>query len=185
MTDSTFPSGGAAVPEPRVDELIAQLSASRKILYDAVNSVRPELRGMRPGEDRWSVAEILEHLIRVETAIAGLVRAAAASEDPVPEEEFNSVGREVVLDRSTKVQSTEGSRPTGTLGWTEALAGLASSRRAMEGAVRLAGVAGLARMRAPHPLFGVLDGEGWVSFVGSHEERHAEQVREVGAALAG
>jgi hypothetical protein len=36
----------------------------------------------------------------------------------------------------------------------------------------------------PHPALGVLDGYQWLAFVGTHELRHANQIREIGEALA-
>lgn len=36
----------------------------------------------------------------------------------------------------------------------------------------------------PHPIFGMLDLYEWVHFIGAHDRRHAEQVRELAAHFA-
>ena len=38
-------------------------------------------------------------------------------------------------------------------------------------------------VQAPHPVFGALDMYQWLLFVGAHEGRHADQIREIGEAL--
>ena len=43
----------------------------------------------------------------------------------------------------------------------------------------------LSQVEHPHPIFGPLNLYQWVAFVGAHEARHAAQIREVGAQLAG
>jgi hypothetical protein len=35
----------------------------------------------------------------------------------------------------------------------------------------------------PHPVLGVIDAYQWFIFIGSHEARHAEQIREIATAL--
>src|SRR5688572_32743529 len=52
------------------DELIAHLHQNRATLRQAVDSIPASLRERRPGADRWSVAEVLEHLAIVEKRLA-------------------------------------------------------------------------------------------------------------------
>jgi hypothetical protein len=47
---------------PRTEELLGQLDESRGVLRAAVDSVPSSLHETRPGPDRWSVADVLEHL---------------------------------------------------------------------------------------------------------------------------
>ena len=41
----------------------------------------------------------------------------------------------------------------------------------------------LDQVKKPHPVLGELDGYGWISFVASHEARHAAQIREISEQL--
>jgi len=58
---------------PRTEELLRHLDANRAVLHAAVDAVPPALRERKPGPDRWSVAETLEHLSRVEEGITRLL----------------------------------------------------------------------------------------------------------------
>lgn len=41
----------------------------------------------------------------------------------------------------------------------------------------------LGSVTAPHPVLGEIDVYQWLLFLGAHEGRHADQVREIGEAL--
>ena len=58
---------------PRTEELLRHLDANRAVLHAAVDAVPPALRETKPGPNRWSVAETLEHLSRVEEGITRLL----------------------------------------------------------------------------------------------------------------
>ena len=47
---------------PRIKELVEALDSRRAELTRAVNDLPTSARNRRPLEDRWSVAEVLEHL---------------------------------------------------------------------------------------------------------------------------
>ena len=65
---------------PRIEELIEFLGAHRRGVYEAVAAVPASLRDRKPAPDRWSVAEVVEHLAIVEQRVAALltVRVTAA-----------------------------------------------------------------------------------------------------------
>ena len=48
-----------------LDEVLPLLDNSRAVLKSAVDGVPENLRRTRPAHDRWSVAEVLEHLVKV------------------------------------------------------------------------------------------------------------------------
>ena len=74
---------------PRIQELIDFLAIHRREVHDAVAAVPPALRDRKPGPDKWSVAEVLEHLTMIERRVAALLtmQVAAAREKgvgPIP-----------------------------------------------------------------------------------------------------
>src|SRR6478736_855294 len=71
-------TGGPDV-DPRTAELSRRLAASRLDLENAVTSVPPAERSVSPGEGRWSVAQVLEHLSIVD---ASRPRTASAASQP-------------------------------------------------------------------------------------------------------
>src|ERR1043165_3721405 len=104
------------------EELLQHLDQSRAALRAAVDSVPPAHREQRPGLDRWSVAEVLEHLAIVERRIAGRLADAltaakqapsAAAGSSLPALDSMQVAR--LADRSQRFKTSEASEPRGGL----------------------------------------------------------------------
>src|SRR5260370_40990781 len=55
---------------PRIEEVLNYLDTERGALREAVELVSPEFRDQAPGPDRWSVAQVLQHLAIIEKRIA-------------------------------------------------------------------------------------------------------------------
>ena len=164
-------------------ELLAYLDEQRSVLRSAFESVPPELRNRPPAPERWSAANIVEHLAIVEARIATLLserieeaRAGLSAEtntDPI----LPTIDYKRMYDRSNRVKAPEFVLPTGldpASAWS-ALENAGSMMRAM--LVANDGLA-LSSVTHPHPRFGVLSVYQWVAFLGAHEVRHAEQIRE-------
>ena len=149
-----------------------------------------ELRGVKPAPDRWSVAEVLEHLALVETSIAKLIarRGAEARAAGVgPETETRTVlftlDSARVLDRRESITAHERVSPQGGLDADAAWAALSKAQGEMRDAV--IGVDGLAlgEITYPHRTLGTLDLYQWITFTATHEMRHIAQIREIAASL--
>lgn len=171
-----------------ISELLQYLDEQRAVLHAAVASVPADHHRTAPGEGRWSVANVLEHLAMVETRIATMLRpkiaeARAAEPSSVAASAAAPLDMARLIDRTRKIQSPPTSQPSGALDTTAALAALEQSRAAMRETVLAAEGAPLQAVVAPHPVFGPLDLGGWIRFVGGHEARHAAQIREIGDSL--
>jgi hypothetical protein len=55
----------------------------------------------------------------------------------------------------------------------------------MRSVMRAADGLKLTDVTMPHPVFGALNLYTWFAWVGSHEARHAAQIREIAAAVSG
>ena len=164
-------------------ELIAYLDAQRSVLKSAFESVPPGMRDRLPAPERWSAANIVEHLAIVEARISRLLSdrieetrpelsAATSNEAILPRIDYKRM-----YDRSTRVKAPETAIPTGldaASAWT-ALESAGSMMRAM--LIANDGLA-LSPVTHPHPRFGLLSVYEWIAFLGAHEVRHAEQIRE-------
>jgi uncharacterized damage-inducible protein DinB len=175
---------------PRLAELVQYAETQRAVLLAAVDLVPEGLRQQRATEDSWSVAEVLEHLHRVERGVARLFqhRLERASSDGVgAERETGSLMRSLDRFRLTRrdraIDAPEPVRPRGEYNAEQALAALTESRRALLTALRLGDGLALGELNFPHPLLGSLDLYQWVLFVGQHETRHAAQIQEIAQAL--
>lgn len=176
---------------PRTEELLRHLDTNRDVLSAAVTAVPATLREIRPAPDRWSVANVLEHLTRVEEQLTRLLshrlaEARAAGALP-PETRSSSVLESIdlgrILDRTSRVAASERVHPGG-MESAAALAGLERSRIALRALLESYDGLDLSGMTFPHPVLGVIDGYAWFAFIGAHEARHAAQIREIGQLVA-
>ena len=65
---------------PRLEEVLNYLDSERSALRDAVELVPARLRDQPPGPDRWSVAQVLQHLTPLHPAYHK-IKAHAANYD--------------------------------------------------------------------------------------------------------
>lgn len=175
---------------PRIGELLELLDETRASLMIAVSRVPEGARDRRASDGRWTVGEILDHLHRIDAGFARRIQkvVAEAKERGTPREtETSSVlgrlERSAVTDRSRRMEAPEIVRPAETARAAEALAALKASRAAVrDGLIAASGLA-LGTIVFPHVVFGQLDMYQWTLFLGWHEVRHAEQIREIAEAM--
>ena len=178
---------------PRTENILTHLEGTRATLHAAVDAVPSSLRETRPGPDRWSVAEVLEHLSRVEEQITRLLAAKLAEARTTgalgPEEETSRVTGPIdgglLLDRRRRITASERVLPIGEMDSATALAGLARTRASVRDLIISHDGLSLGVVSFPHPVLGVIDGYQWFAFIGTHEARHAAQIREIGTTLTG
>ena len=176
---------------PRTEQLLRHLDANRAELCAAVDAVPSQLREKRPTPDRWSVAEVLEHLVRVESGLTKLLtgrlaeaRAAGQLAEEPDTSPVASSYHGLMLDRSRLIVAGERVIPRGEMDSPSALVALTESRSKLRELIAAHDGLSIAVVSLPHPVFGPIDGYQWFLFIGSHEARHAAQIREIGAQLA-
>lgn len=174
---------------PALKEVLTRLDRSRATLRAAVEAVPEALRDQPLDAGRWSVAGVVEHVALVDARFSGFIsariaeaRAAEAAEE-VDDPPLLPPDLEVRLaDRSERRQAPDGLYPTGIsceAAWERAEATRAAFRDVLRGAEGIA----LSRVKQLHPRFGELSAYQWAGFLAVHESRHAEQIREIAAAL--
>jgi hypothetical protein len=171
---------------PRTREVFDYLVTARVHLEDAVRSVPDRARNARPAPDRWCLAEILEHLARVNESITRLIdtRVAAGREaglgtDPETTSILWTLDVARLLDRREKMEAPERIVPTGHMSAVAAWSALASADEALQRAVIGADGLALGSIAHPHRFLGPLNLYQWVAFAAAHEFRHAAQIREL------
>lgn len=168
---------------PITDELLAYLDEQRSVLKSAFESVPAELRNRQPAPERWSAANVIEHLAIVEARISRLLSerieearsslSGETSSGPI----LPTIDYKRMYDRSTRVKAPETAIPTG-LDATSAWRALENAGSMMRAMLRANDGLGLSSVTHPHPRFGPLSVYEWVAFLGAHEVRHAAQIRE-------
>ena len=164
------------------------LDAERAALLASVSRIPASLRARRPAPERWSVAEVLEHLARVERGVAKLLTLRGQEETPAAvalgEAQLDATRIARLRNRSERIEAPSRIQPEGAFGPAEALQALADSRTALRAAIQAAHAAAFDGVTHSHPVLGVLTLRGWACFVAHHEARHAAQVDEIAEALA-
>jgi uncharacterized damage-inducible protein DinB len=132
--------------------------------------------------DRWSVAEVLEHIASAEDFLMGLIEGQVMKAPARGEGEDVKAIDEFVLkaipDRSQKVQAPEPLKPSNRFGSIkESLKHFDASRA--KTVAFLNAHDDLREHAIDSPLGKKLDAYQWVLFIGAHSERHTKQMQEV------
>jgi hypothetical protein len=166
------------------DRAMSHLHASRKMFLDATDGLTSAQWTFKAGADRWSIAEIAEHLTLTEEGIHGLVQALLKA-GPPPESKPAVPADEKILealrDRSTRANAPEILRPTGK--WPDRESQVAEFKKRRDATITYVQTT-LDPLRAytrPHTLFGAIDGYQWYILMAGHTERHVAQMLEVKA----
>ena len=174
-------------PSP-IAEVRASLTADRERLREAVDRVPARARETKPAPDRWSTAEVLEHLALIETRVVmmlgPLVRTAPSMEaDPAPG--TPPFDRAPLLNRQTRVEAPPQIQPTGTVSSADAWASLQNTRAQLLTLLDTVDAErrDLTQVSRQHPVLGPLDGYQWIAAVGGHEARHALQILEIATTI--
>ena len=188
MTATSFPA--LSCPELTPGEIAKAsryLIQTRDALLESVTGLSAAQWEFKPAPDRWSIAEVLEHIILVETAILHNVRATIEAPLAPPEWEPSRTDDFIVtqVPMRTRYADRQGPPkftappqlcPTGRWSTTEAVAIFLDRR---EQNLQMLNP-GLVRGRViSHPALGPWDGYQWLLAAGSHCSRHTAQIREV------
>jgi DinB family protein len=151
-----------------------------------VRHVARDQRDARGGDGRWTVGEVLDHISRVEAGYARLLnkrvsdaRAKGIARETETSSILGTLAAGPLTDRSRRLQAPEVVVPRQGATVDEGLAALEASRTAVRAAVIDANGLALGTLTQHHPFFGTLDMYQWGLFLGFHDLRHAEQIREI------
>lgn len=175
---------------PRIAELLDYVDAQRTNLRTVVDAIPSWKYDRTPPGGGWTIRDVLEHLSIVEPRIATVIRQTtteARTTGVALETETDSILRSInlneFLDRSRRIDAPNGIKPTSNLQLPALWDALAASRTELRDAAMAADGLALGALSFPHRIFGPMDLYTWIAFVGAHETRHADQIREIGASL--
>jgi len=167
------------------EHALQYLESTKKGVLDATKGLSDAQWNFKPAPDRWSVAEVMEHLAAAEDMLRGLTQEQIMKSPPVPVRSAEEIKKSdesvltMVPDRSHKAQAPEPLRPTNRFGSPAAAQKhFVESRASTEEYLRNA--TGLREHLGDSPL-GKLDGYEFVLFTAAHSERHTKQMLEVKA----
>lgn len=163
---------------------LAHLEHTRAGVLAAAEGLSPAQLNFKPAPEKWSVAQVLEHIASAEDMLLGLVQGQALTAPPRTDGEDVKAIDQLILtaipDRSQKRSAPEPLIPANRYGSAaEALKHFGESR-----AKTIALMKESKELRAhasDSPLGKKLDPYQWLLFISAHSERHTKQMLEVKA----
>ena len=171
------------VTQAEKDRALQYLESTKKNLLEATRDLSEEQWNFKPAADRWSVAQVMEHIAAAEDFLREFtkekVMGGPAGEPGRDVKKTDQAVLATVPDRTHKAQAPEALVPNNRFGSTEAsVKHFVESRSATEDFLK--NTAGLRDHVSDSPL-GKLDGYEFVLFIAAHSERHTKQINEVKA----
>ena len=166
------------------DKAFSYLESTRQGVIDATKDLSPAQWNFKAGPDRWSVAQVTEHIAAAEDFIRGMVTEKVMSAPARPAGEDVAAIDEMVVkmipDRSTKRQAPEPLVPSNRFGSPEgSLKHFLEARTTTEDFLKK--TPDLREHAIDSPLGKKLDAYEWILFISAHSERHTKQILEVKA----
>jgi DinB superfamily len=174
---------GQALTQADREKGVKYLDDTRDGVTDSVKGLSEAQLKFKPAPDRWSVAEVLEHITLVEDALYQNVTekvmkapAGASGRDTV---KTDNLVLAALPDRSHKVKAPPEFVPTGRWTPSETLDHFLKSRERT--ITFLQSTPDLRAHVLDSPLGQPLDAYEWLWFMGGHCARHTKQILEVKA----
>jgi DinB superfamily len=179
-----MPAHGQQVSHADRDRALDYLESTKRGVLEATKGLSATQWNFKPAPDRWSVAEVMEHIAAAEDMLRGLDEQvmkspAIPARDPAELKKTDETVLAAVPDRSHKAQAPEPLRPINRFGSPEEAQKHFVQARA-ETEAFLKNTPELRAHVGDSPL-GKLDGYQWVLLIAAHSERHTKQILEVKA----
>jgi DinB superfamily len=184
LTLCSAPVSAQPLTAQQRDSLVKHLQQTRQAFLDSIAGLSEAQWTFRASPDRWSIAEVAEHIAISESTILQIVQdqilkkqAIVRNPNPIPDEKLLAW----LLDRTSKFQAPEMLKPTNRWATRDALAKDFVAARDTTMAYVKTTTDDLHGHGGPHPVFKMLDGYQWVLLLSGHAARHTAQIEEVKA----
>ena len=165
-------------------EIFDEIDRTRARLFESVAALTDEQHGFRPAPERWSIAQLCDHLSIVEGNVLKVLNKVLAKAEesgaraPAADAAFAPVSIEEFAERTrnVKLEAPEAVRPADSRPVADSLAALRDSRAALHALRPRIERLDAHALRFPHPAWGPLNLYQWLLFLGAHEARHLAQI---------
>jgi len=171
------------VTQAEKDKALQYLESTKKNIQEATKGLSAAQWNFKQGPERWSVAQVMEHIAAAEDMLRGLTTEKVMAAPAAPDRDVKHIDEMVVTmvtDRTHKADAPEPLRPVNRFGSPEeALKHFVESRAQTEEFLKK--TPDLRAHAVDSPLGPKLDAYEWVLFIAAHSERHTKQINEVKA----
>ena len=157
-------------------ELIKKFRKNTQQLSDLIDSFSDDQFAMKPSEDEWSAAEILEHLYRSEFGIPKLFNGESNPSDRDADAYVQKM-ENALLNYSKKTQAPEFIQPKNSNSDKADLLAKFSTNREKIVRAYLQNSPNEICLLYPHPFYGSLTRLEWLNFCILHAQRHIHQLK--------
>jgi hypothetical protein len=171
------------VTQAEKERALQYLEATKKGVLEATKGLSEAQWNFKAGPDRWSVAQVMEHIAAAEDFIRGALKEkimmAPAGEPGRDVKKTDEAVLAMIPDRTNKAQAPEPLVPTNRFGSPEgSVKHFVESRTTTEEFLKT--TPGLRDHVADSPM-GKMDGYEFILLIAAHSERHTKQINEVKA----
>lgn len=169
---------------PAIDSLVEVLAKAQSEFLRAADTVTAENWKTRPGEGRWSAAELVAHLVSVEKAVIEKAdRVSQKLPRHVPWYKRFRLPIRLAEMRLIRLKSPIPVMAESLRGKEDMLAELREARERSLAFLEETRHRELGVYLWRHPALGMLNTYGWMEFLAAHENRHTKQMREIARGL--
>jgi DinB family protein len=167
-----------------INKAVKYLEKTRADVLAATRGLSEAQWNFKPATNRWSVAEVTEHIAAAEDFLMDMIRdkvmKAPARTNAVDVKALDELVLQQIPDRTHKAQAPEPLQPNNRFGSPkDSLKHFQESRAKTIKFVKT--TKDLRQHAVDSPLGKQLDGYEWVLFIAAHSERHTKQIDEVKA----
>ena len=167
-----------------LNKAVMYLQKTRADVLKATKGLSDAQWNFKPATNRWSVAEVTEHIAAAEDFLMDMVQdkvmKAPARTEAADVQAIDEFVLEKIPDRSVKVQAPEPLQPSNRFGSPKD--SLKHFRESRAKTLKfLKHTKNLREHAVDSPLGKKLDAYQWLIFIGAHSERHTKQLLEVKA----
>jgi len=161
--------------------LIDELRATRATFLEGLAGISEAQEKFKPGSDRWSIAECVEHVTLVEKGLLRRITDESSASERLLRPEKHGELRKFSLNRASKRQAPERVVPTGRFGLlAEALQQFSANRDETIAYLKNC-EDDLHAQLFVHPTAGPLTCHEGFIIIANHPLRHLQQIREIQA----
>jgi hypothetical protein len=148
-------------------------------LETLIESIDPSIINKKPADGAWSIAEVLEHLVKVESGMSRIIYSNKGEDTGRDRFSTTEKIKKINDNREVKVKAPSFSEPTGEVGeYSTSLELIIENRASLKNAINSDKVNWLSAT-PPHPFAGQVGKRDWYDFLYFHMERHIAQIKEI------